>query len=209
MYKTTFSAFIALCLFQTNSIFAQNSFLKIEAESTKSSLGEWKIIKKGDKNYIENASIETYLEFQGNAPDTGNPNSPLVYEFVVPETGNYRLLMMCSKRLEGEKGDRCNDAFVKIEGDYESATTLPKSELTDYIKYFQEGSVKTPELAWHWGIRAEKGRHEFHNMIYSFKKGEKYKLTVAGRSQRFSFDYVVFYNNDKMTMNEAKNYKSK
>jgi hypothetical protein len=184
-----------------------NDFLKIESESTKSILGEWKIIKKGDKNFIENASNDAFLEFQGNAPDTGNPNSPLVYEFIASQDGNYRLLMMCSKRLEGEPGDRCNDAWVKLEGDYETATTLPKSDLLSYLKYFQEGSTKTPELSWNWGIRAEKGTHTFFNLIYKFKKGEKYKLTVAGRSQRFSFDYFVFYNNDKMTLAEAMVFK--
>ena len=36
-----------------------------------------------------------------------------------------------------------------------------------------------------------------------FKKGQTYTLTLAGRSQRFNVDYLVFYDNDKMTVKEA------
>ncbi len=183
---------------------ASADYIFMEAESTASNLQQWKLIKMGDANYVKNASGWAHIEFLGNKPDMGEPNSPLEYIFTAPKDGNFRLIMMTSKRLEGVRGDMCNDGYVKMEGDFKSATNLSKEDLENYIKYFQEGSTKTPELEWHWGQRAELGRHVFHNLIYTFKKGEKYTLTLAGRSKRFSVDYLVFYDADKFSLKKAK-----
>ena len=182
---------------------SQADFLKIESENTRSSLGQWQLIKQGASHYVAGASGKAHLEFLGNVPDKGEPNSPLTYTFKAPKDGNFRLLMMSSKRLEGVRGDLCNDVYVKMGGDFQSATNLNKSVLSNYLKYFQEGSVKIPENAWHWANRAEQGKHQFFNLIYTLKKGQTYTLTVAGRSQRFNMDYIVFYDNDKMTLKEA------
>jgi hypothetical protein len=184
----------------------KNDYVILEAESTKSPLGNWQVIKKGDPNYVVGASGDSYLEFQGNNPDTGPADSPLSYTFTVPEDGNYRLLMMTSKRLEGVRGDMCNDTYVKMEGNFTSACKLSDGQLKEYIKYFQEGSTKTPEREWHWGIRGELGRHEFYEVIYNFKKGETYTLTIAGRSQRFSVDYMVLFNSTNMITKELIHY---
>jgi hypothetical protein len=183
--------------------FDSEDYVLLEAESTTSPLGEWKVISLGDENYVENASGWKFIEFQGNEGDKGEPHSPLKYNFIAPKSGNYRLLMMTSKRLEGARGDWCNDGFVKMDGDFTSETNLTKEELEDYIKYFQEGSTKTPELSWHWGFRGEKGRHVFHNLVYGLKEGKEYTLTLAGRSQRFSVDYLILYNVEKMSLQEA------
>jgi hypothetical protein len=192
---------------QTIQLFSESKnaqdYIKIEAESTTSFLDKWHIVKEGEPNYVSGTSGKSFIEFLGNNPDTGEPDSPLTYTFYCQQDGNYRLLLMTSKRLEGARGDMCNDAYVKMEGDFQSATNLDINILKNYLKYFQEGSVKTPEKAWHWGIRAEQGRHQFYNLIYNFKKGQVYTLTLAGRSQRFSVDYIVFYNNDKISLKEA------
>ncbi len=169
-------------------------YLLIEAESTTSDLVNWKLIEPSDKKFVANASGNAFLEFNGNKPNTGEPNSPLNYNFKINQSGDYRLLMMTSKRLEGERGDWCNDAFVKLDGDFLSATTLTTDDLKSFQKYFQEGSTKTSELSWQWALRAEKGKHEFHNLIYNLKADEDYTLTIAGRSQRFGIDYIVLYN---------------
>jgi hypothetical protein len=187
----------------------KDDFIKMEAESTPSNLDKWHIIKEGEPNYVAGASGKKQIEFLGNNPDTGEPNSPLTYTFTAPKDGNFRLLMMSSKRLEGVRGDMCNDAYVKMDGDFQSATNLDSAVLKNYLKYFQEGSVKTPENAWHWGIRAEQGKHEFFNLIYKLKKGQKYTLTLAGRSQRFNVDYLVFYDNDKISLKDAQMFFTK
>lgn len=183
-----------------------NDYIFIEAENTQSKLQDWNLVKFGDENYVSNASGFSYIEFNGNKPDSGKPNSPLEYTFTAPKEGKFRLIMMTSKRLEGDRGDWSNDAFVKMAGNFNSATNLSKTTLENYIKYFQEGSTKTPELEWHWAQRAEKGRHVFHNLIYQLKKGETYTLTLAGRSKRFSIDYLVFYNSDKLSLIDAKEF---
>jgi hypothetical protein len=184
----------------------KDAIIKIEMESTKSMLGEWKKMKAKDKHYIVGASKKGFLEFQGNEPDSGDPNSPLTFKFKVKKDGQYRLLMMTSKRLEGNRGDMCNDAWVKMNGDFQSATTLSKEELNGYIKYFQEGSTKTPEKKWSWANRGEIGRHKFHNLIYDFKKGQTYELTIAGRSKNFSIDYFLLYDVNKVDESQAKSF---
>jgi len=176
----------------------------IEAESTKSDLGDWEMIGAGDRNYVENASGNAHLEFLGGTQEGSDPVSPLEYVFEVPENGNYGLIMQTSKRLEGSRGDLCNDVWVKMSGDFQSATNLETNILKDYLKYFQEGSVKTPEKSWHWAWRAEKGKHIFYKLIYKLKKGESYTLTIAGRSQRFSIDYMVLFNENSFSFEEAK-----
>jgi len=186
--------------------FEPTDYIFLEAESTTSNLKEWNRIKKGDEYYVDNSSGETFIEFTGNTPNTGDPSSPLEYTFIAPKDGNFRLIMMSSKRLEGVQGDWCNDTYVKLTGNYSSATNLPKNELENYIKFFQEGSTKTPQLEWHWGHRAEKGKHQFFELIYTLKKGEKYTLTLAGRSQRFSVDYFVLYDTEKFSLLSAKDF---
>jgi hypothetical protein len=175
----------------------------IEAESTRSDLGEWILVKKGDKNYIENASGGACIEFTGNRPERGDPCSPIEYPFEVPVNGNYRLLMMTSKRLEGARGDMCNDAWVKMSGNFEPATNLSKEQLSNYLKFFQGGASETPENAWHWAIRSGTDDHVLYVMSYAFRKGEKYTLTIAGRSQRFSIDYIVLFDESRYTLPEA------
>lgn len=176
----------------------------IEAENTTSDLNNWKIVEKGDDNYVLGASGKKYLEFMGNKPITGKPNSPLAYTFTAPKDGNFQLMLMSSKRLEGVKSDWCNDAFVRLYGDFESASQLKTEDLKKDIKILQDGNDETPELEWHWASTAEKDRHVYNKFIYQFKKGEKYTLTLSGRSQRFSVDYFVFFNIDEIDSEKTK-----
>ena len=178
----------------------------IEAENTISDLNNWKIVKEGDENYVSGASGEQYLEFMGNKPITGKANSPLTYEFTAPKSGNFQLMLMTSKRLEGVKSDWCNDAFVRLSGDFDSANTLSKEALNQNIKILQDGNDEVPELEWHWASTAEKDRHVYNTFEYQLKKGQKYILTVSGRSMRFSVDYIVLFNMNAFETNKAKQF---
>ena len=140
----------------------------------------------------------------GNKAITGKPNSPLAYKFTSPKTGNFKLMLMTSKRLEGVKSDWCNDAFVRLSGDYESANTLTTEDLQKDIKILQDGNDEVPELEWHWASTAEKDRHVYNEFIYKLKEGETYTLTLSGRSKRFSVDYIILYDTDTFETNEAK-----
>ena len=130
------------------------NYIFIEAESTNSDLKNWKIIKKGDKNFVFGASNNTYLEFMGNEPITGKPNSSLEYQFAAPKSGKFKLMLMSSKRLEGVKPDWCNDAFVKLSGNFQSANSFTKAVLEKDIKILQDGNDETEELEWHWASTA-------------------------------------------------------
>ncbi|WP_397445758.1 hypothetical protein [Polaribacter sp. R77954] len=179
-------------------------YVFIEAERTISNLQKWQLVKKGDVNYVNNASGKTYLEFMGNKPITGKPSSPLIYEFTAHKTGDFQLMLMSSKRLEGVKSDWCNDAFVRLSGNFESGSKLSKKALQKDIKILQDGNDETPELQWHWASTAEKDRHVYNKFIYKLIKGEKYTITLSGRSKRFSVDYIILYNTAKFNNQEAK-----
>tara|TARA_R110002051_G_scaffold95649_1_gene165603 strand:- start:43495 stop:44172 length:678 start_codon:yes stop_codon:yes gene_type:complete len=182
----------------------KTDFIFIEAEQTLSNLQKWLVVKKDDKNYVNGASGEMYLEFMGNKAITGKPNSPLEYKFTAPKSGNFKLMLMTSKRLEGEKSDWCNDAFIKLSGNFETASKLTTAALKKDIKILQDGNDETAELKWHWASTAEKDRHVYTDFVYQLKKGEKYILTLSGRSMRFSVDYLVLYDSNKFSFNEAK-----
>lgn len=193
---------------KTNQFLRNNintkDYVFIEAEKTVSDLQKWQLVQKGDQNYIERASGDAYLEFMGNKPITGKPNSPLIYQFTAPKTGDFQLMLMSSKRLEGVKSDWCNDAFVRLSGNYESGSKLSKQALQKNIKILQDGNDETPELQWHWASTAEKDRHVYNKFIYKLIKGEKYTITLSGRSKRFSVDYILLYNTAKFNNQEAK-----
>ena len=182
----------------------KTDFIFIEAEKTTSNLQKWIVVKKGDENYVKGASGETYLEFMGNKAITGKPNSPLKYQFTAKKSGNFKLMLMSSKRLEGVKSDWCNDAFVKLLGNFQSGNTFSKNDLEKDIKILQDGNDETAELEWHWASTAEKDRHVYNDFVYQLKKGETYILTLSGRSKRFSIDYIVLYDTNKFNNNKAK-----
>ena len=165
--------------FILTSCTAQNTFLKkvkksnigsedfivFEAENTVSNMNKWEIIEASNSNYVKGASQKTYLEFTGNKPITGKPNSPLEYKFIAPKSGKFKLMLMTSKRLEGVRSDWCNDAFVKLKGDFESASKLSTEDLKKNIKLLQDGNDEAPELTWHWASTAEKERHTYYQIV--------------------------------------------
>ena len=115
---------------------SKSDYIFIEAEQTNSDLQKWRIVKKGDKNYVKGASGKTYLEFMGNKPITGKPNSPLQYEFIAPKTGNFKLMLMSSKRLEGVKSDVIMPdrySYIEVgERDYDNPLAYDKISPADY-----------------------------------------------------------------------------
>lgn len=179
-------------------------FIALEAENTDSNKGKWQVVKESNPNYVKDASQKLYLEFMGNKPITGKPNSPLEYKFTAPKSGKFKLMLMTSKRLEGVRSDWCNDAFVKLNGDFESASSLSTEDLKKNIKFLQDGNDEAPELKWHWASTAEKERHTYYQIVYNLKEKEEYTLTISGRSQRFSVDYIVLFNVDKISEEQAK-----
>lgn len=111
----------------------------IESESTTSELGNW-VLKTSVKKYTGKG----HLEFTGNKPMSGKPDSPLIYKFTVDREADYKIYIRGYKRLLGDDGkkaadDHCNDCFVRLEGNYESASDISKDILESDQKFFIHG----------------------------------------------------------------------
>ncbi len=200
------------CLFQGNTtaqVAETNGYVAIECESTTSPLGKWIKVQSGDANFSSSASGGVHLEFTGNGPNGGAADSPLEYTFTINTPGTYALIMRCSKRLEGEPGDKCNDGWVKMAGDFTSPYTGPNTAEPDIAglkrneKFF--GGNAHPSMG--WATQLDYLGHIKVKPRYVFKAGQTYKLTVSGRSIRWNMDYFVLYNESQFTLAEAQQLK--
>ena len=171
----------------------------IEAESTTSNLDKWVLIGPDDPNYVKGASGERHIEFTANTKNGGPATSPLEYTFTVPETGTYRLLIRCRKRLEGEPGDKCNDGWVKLAGNFTTNNDVPTEDLMKNEKFFGGDPGK-----WGWAEMLDWQGHIKRAALYNLKKGETYTFTLSGRSIRWNVDAIIFFNTEKFSLIEVK-----
>lgn len=193
--RFTKSLFLSFCMLiaalqlnaQSNIRYGEN-YVVFEAEDTSSPLGKWTLRKPSDPKYYKGNDFEainqTYIEYNGG---WATKESPLAYTFTCPKTGDYRLVMRMYQPLgPDEAGDKKNDVFIKLEGNYTSATTKPKTELEQYHKFWGRGVRQ-------WGTchSLEIGNHA--HATYGLIEGEEYTLTMAGRSPGTSIDYILFY----------------
>ena len=163
----------------------KDGIVAIEAESTASRLGEWKL-----KTDVEEYQGEGHLEFTGNKPETGPPKSPLKYYFKINKPGKYQLTLRGRKRLISERADICNDCYVALDGDFENATTTTMDVLKSDTKMFGGHAD-----SWGWTTRLDV-HHKKHPAIYLLKAGETYEFTISGRSQNFNIDRILFVHED-------------
>jgi hypothetical protein len=164
----------------------KNGIVMIEAESTGSSLGRWKL-----KTDVPDFSGKGHLEFTGNKPESGPAVSPLKYRFSVLKPGNYALVLRAHKRLISDREDICNDCHVALDGAFESGNATPKKILESDTKMFG-GDAK----GWGW-CRQLDANHKKWDPVYTLKPGETYELTVHGRSQNFNLDAIFFLHDSK------------
>ena len=177
---------------QAREVFLESEgIVVIEAESTTSKPGKW-----AGKTDIEGFTGEGYIEYTGNKPAGGPVGTTLVYFFKIEKAGMYTLQLRAHKRLEGEAPDKCNDAYVRVEGKYEASKDAGDKHGEDArlevlrkdTKLFG-GSAK----GWGWAETLDLGGHNNkRNPKYVFKAGETYALGISGRSQRFNIDRIVF-----------------
>ncbi|QDU89216.1 Beta-L-arabinobiosidase precursor [Pirellulimonas nuda] len=172
----------------------QNGLVVIEVENTTSDLGLW-----NEESSYANFTGDGYLQFTGNNPSSGPPNSPLEYRFKINQSGLYYLHMYVARdTTHGQASDLSNDAYVRVEGDYNAGPNpgnshgddAPLSMLMSDTKFFG-GNANA--FAWASGNRLDPGGETNKRVaIYDFKAGEEYTLVVSGRSQWFSADRLVF-----------------
>lgn len=173
----------------------------IEAESSGSRPGKW----TGKKD-IEGFTGKGHIEFTGNKPAGGPADSPMVYLFKISKAGTYSLHLRAHKRLDGEAKDRCNDAYVRVMGDYTATETAADKNKADALLGVLREDTKCfggSDSGWGWAETLDLGNHRFRNPRYVFKAGETYALVVSGRSQRFNIDRIVF-RHDSVDAKKAK-----
>lgn len=177
---------------QAKKVFLESDgVVVIEAESSSSKPGKW-----AGKTDLEGFTGKGYIEYTGNKPAGGPIGSTLVYFFKIEKAGAYTLHLRAHKRLEGEESDKCNDAYVRVEGKY-SASEDAGDKHNDNARLetlrkdtkLYGGSAK----GWGWAETLDLGGHNNKRKPrYIFKAGQTYALGVSGRSQRFNIDRIVF-----------------
>ena len=141
----------------------------MEAESTDSSLGRWKL-----KTFLKGYEGTGHLEFTGNKPENGPPASPLRYKFRINKPGKYSLVLRAHKRLETKRTDISNDCYVAMKGDFTAGGSAPMKILKDDTKLFG-GHAET----WGWATTLD-ANHKKFPAEYIFNAGETYQLTISG-----------------------------
>ncbi|MEM9984499.1 MAG: Ig-like domain-containing protein [Bacteroidota bacterium] len=164
-------------------------YVVFEAEDNPSSMTHWATRTPGDPAYYLGNDLEainqTYIEYTGPWAAAA---SPLSYTFVAPSTGTYRMVMRMYQPLgPSEAGDKKNDVFVRLEGNYTSQTNTTKTELEKNHKFWGRGVRK-------WGSchKLEIGGTHM-DAKYGLIEGESYTFVMSGRSAGCSIDYILFY----------------
>lgn len=193
----TLATLLALTSFICLPAAAREVFLEadgvviIEAESSASKPGKWK-----GKTDLEGFTGKGYIEYTGNKPAGGPVGSTLVYFFKIEKAGIYTLHLRAHKRLEGEEPDKCNDAYVRVEGKYSASEDAGDKHNDDARLETLRKDTKLyggSDKGWGWAETLDLGGHNNKRKPkYIFKAGETYALGISGRSQRFNIDRIVF-----------------
>ncbi|SDF46000.1 hypothetical protein [Cellulophaga baltica] len=182
------------------------NYVVFEAEATESPLDQWELISKGDAGYLDKESLgpinETHLEFTGNNQGSGPATSPLEYVFTAPSTGAYKLVMRLYQRLEGAEEDKSNDVYIRMAGNFTTATDKYTTEdLETDLKFFGRGVDQ-------WGGVYSGDGGAAHNksaILYNLIEGEEYTFTMSGRSKNANIDYILFYDTKDITIQTGAN----
>ncbi len=202
--------FALLCTLQLQAQFDCTEYTEvdglviIEAEHTKSNLGQW-IVKTDVPDYKGSG----HLEFTGNETRGGSPKSPLTYTFQINKTAYYRVLLRSRKRIApGDTSHKSNDCFIRVSGNFDAS---PNAEERNYGDASLETLQKDVKIYggnlndWGKAFTLDLGGHNRKRVpVYGFKAGETYTLTISGRSKQFNVDRIIFYQNGKYNLNQDK-----
>ncbi|MDF7808634.1 hypothetical protein P4E94_14385 [Pontiellaceae bacterium B12219] len=96
--------------------------------------------------------------------------------------------------------DKCNDCYVRLDGDFTTGGNAPQHMLETDTKLY--GGSAT---GWGWTSKLDRDHKKFEP-LYALKAGEKYTLVVSGRSQRFNMDRIV-WQHESVSDDDAKDPK--
>ena len=179
-----------------------NGYVIMETENTWSPLDLW--ITKTD---VANFTGSGHLEFTGNQQASGPPKSPLQYVFKINQGGLYRLIIRARKRLDGAPSDQSNDAYARLQGDYDESPNAGENHNDDGNIFALRRNVKFfggAANGWGWAKQLDLGgHHNKRNAVYDLKAGETYTLVISGRSKNFNMDRIVLFNTAQHTIAQA------
>ena len=97
-------------------------------------------------------------------------------------------MLRARKRLEDQAPDKCNDCYIKLSGDFQSANAYPLTILKTNEKFY--GGAAN---GWGWAEKMDVHDYAHQYADYILTAGNTYTLTLSGRSQRFNIDYILLY----------------
>ncbi len=193
--KKAFTSYVDNNSFSQNETYHEKDGLVIiEMENTKSPLGRWK-----KQSSLTGHTGSGYLQFLGNTYISGDADSPLEYRFKINKGGLYHLHFRCAKEMHDDRDDVANDAYVRVEGDFEAGPgpyarhkdNASLALLKRDTKYYG-GAIDS----WKWENGDANldpgGKSNKRVALYKFKAGNTYKLVVSGRSKFFRIDRIIF-----------------
>ncbi|MGB0372306.1 MAG: PKD domain-containing protein, partial [Opitutales bacterium] len=200
-------AYIQPLAAQSGPYLEVDGLLIMEAENTASQLDSdsnnpWVSLSPGDNHYEDGATGEEYIEFAGNGPAGGDPRSPLEYTFKINKGGNYAMAFRSHKRLQGQPDDRCNDAYVRMAGNFDRADRDETNRPTWNVSNLEiDKKIYLSGEGHGWGVAGtlehlEQVNNRHRPARYKFIAGETYTLTVSGRSERYGIDRIIFWHDD-------------
>ncbi|MEM9340644.1 MAG: hypothetical protein AAGA66_18065 [Bacteroidota bacterium] len=145
-----------------------------------------------------------YLEYTGEDSFREPKDTSMFYSFRIENPGTYYLFFRAfenhtydpdTEDREAFAGDRNNDAFVRMEGNFQANTAFSangrydgaaQSELENFNKLFCGSGDAAPG----WGRSIALEPNDFKDPVYVFGAGETYRLYIVGRSKQLAIDRI-------------------
>ncbi|MEM9339582.1 MAG: hypothetical protein AAGA66_12685 [Bacteroidota bacterium] len=209
----------------------ENGLVLMEAENTQSDYesheNKWVFLDEATTVAIDGDIHRTttevdhrgsgYLKFTGSFWNQNEQPSKLIYTFKIQNTGSYRMQFRSLKGLN-EEGDKHNDCFIKMEGDYEVGQMKEGCIDTNGKEVLLKGTYHLEKDSKFFGASNEgwkpRGLLDVHLpykpwAVYTFKAGETYTLTITGRSTKYFIDRIIIYDLHKYKWGEMNQFLNK
>ncbi len=186
-----------------NTSYSQTMFQLVNANN----MGRSGKFGTGDVQFdgvLEDFKGQGYLEYAGPDSFREPTDTFMVYSFRINNPGTYYLFLRAFENhahdpdIDNEtlfEGDRNNDAYVRMEGDYTDNVNFSesggrpgatKNELDTFNKFFCSSNDTNPA----WGRSTALEPDDFKDPNYVFKAGETYNLYITGRSTQLAIDRI-------------------
>lgn len=180
----------------SNPFQMQNGLLVVEIESAPPA-DDWEI-----RTELSGASGSYYYWNYPNAINRDTSIGVMEYHVNISEAGRYRFQLR-SARGPIDNNTEENDAFIRVMGTGSEAIAI-KSSTGDQVSMGNDWfKVYQNERGRDWTWRTAHVDNNAHNVYLEFDSAGVYVVGVTGRSQKFSVDRWVVYDEDQYSEGEA------